>query len=67
MFSVINKSRLHIDKKEQKCKAEKCFFKTIVFKVMKAISYLLKLEYRLIYYSKNNQGDESLSRKFHTT
>ena len=43
------------------------FLKTIVFQVMKAISYLLKSEHGLFYSSKNSQADESLSGKFHTT
>ena len=46
-------------KKEQNCEVEVffSFWKTIVFKVMKAILYLLISEHRLIYSSMKSQSN----------
>ena len=49
--------------KEQDCEVEVIFFsfwKTIVFKVMKAIIYLLILEHRLIYSSIKSQSNRAI-------
>ena len=45
-------------------KLKSVFLKTIVFKVMKAISYPQKSEYRLFYSSINKQRELPLSNSF---